>query len=103
MCFAGYYGLLRVPNRKWKVVVLVVYDILRPINNDVVWKAKTACPARIYGFTTSILKSLDCDPFKLIGSHRCDLITNRTILCSSSHHSSQPIRRLYLNTAAKQI
>ena len=46
MCFAGYYGLLRVPNRKWKVVVLVVYDILRPINNDVVWKAKTACPAR---------------------------------------------------------
>ena len=46
MCFAGYYGLLRVPNRKWKVVVLAVYEILRSINNDVVWKAKTACPAR---------------------------------------------------------
>ena len=69
-------------NPKWKVVVLAVCDVLRPIDKDVVWKAKTACPARICGFTTSILKSLDCDPCKLTGSHRCDLITNRTILCS---------------------
>ena len=68
MCFAGYYGLLRVPNPKWKVVVLAVCDVLRPINKDVVWRAKTACPARTCGFTTSILKSLDCDPCKLTGS-----------------------------------
>ena len=26
-----------------------------------------------------------CDPCKLTGFHRCDLITNHTILCSQSH------------------
>ena len=53
--------------------------------------------------TTSILKSLDCNPCKLTGSHRCDLITSLILANETAllKHSNKTNFKAYLKKSIK--